>query len=81
MLSMRLILEPSSAGLSESAWITQTVGACFTLWRYILEDEHTPGIYPQSKSQDPENTMSTQNIAVHLPDGSIREVPAGHDAF
>src|SRR5206468_2796350 len=23
------------------------------------------------------NIMSTQNIAVHLPDGSIREVPAG----
>ncbi len=28
-------------------------------------------------SQDPEINMSTQNIAVHLPDGSIREVPAG----
>jgi threonyl-tRNA synthetase len=28
-------------------------------------------------SQDPENIMSTQNIAVHLPDGSIREVPPG----
>ena len=32
-------------------------------------------------SQDPENIMSTQNIAVHLPDGSIREVPAGTTPF
>ncbi len=45
--------------------------------RYILNEEPQLRVNARPDSQDPENIMSTQNIAVHLPDGSIREVPAG----
>jgi threonyl-tRNA synthetase len=46
--------------------------AVISLTKALVSDSRAAG-----SSQDPENTMSTQNIAVHLPDGSIREVPAG----
>src|ERR1700687_3795070 len=46
-----------------------------TLRRYILNKENKSAF--SAASQDFQIIMSTQNIAVHLPDGSIREVPAG----
>ena len=57
--------------------VTRTVHRWFHFARYILNEEQGPWLTRGLISQDPETIMSTQNIAVHLPDGSIREVPAG----
>ena len=57
---------------------TQTDRRWFQLRAVISLTKNTgPRLTRGRISQDPENIMSTQNIAVHLPDGSIREVPAG----
>ena len=45
--------------------------------RYILKCCNTCRTRRRPETQDPHHTMSTQTIAVHLPDGAIREVPAG----
>ena len=49
----------------------------FQSQRYILKRSKFLPLRAANSSQDPETIMSTQNIAIHLPDGSVREVPAG----
>ena len=64
------------AGLAAMVHFRGTRRDCSGCNRYILKCCHLTGPQRGRVTQDT-LTMSTQTIAVHLPDGAVREVPAG----
>jgi len=78
---LRLHMGMTKTQRLERETVSESITGCLARWfplrRYILKGCAIADKGSGRKTQDPHNIMSKQTIAVHLPDGAIREVPAG----